>query len=215
MKKNIVVIAAVLVSLTVVGCGPKNLQEALAKRKALTSYQMTFRTSAGQTMTQFLQLAEGKPVKTKTFTPRGWVIMHMADKVMYMGSSARPAVMKMAIDEQQSQKQQGPQAPDVESYDKQAPVVSKETIDGVTCYRFDVTEEDGSKGSVWIGDQYALIRKAERGGETINFSYDQINAVPDSEFEVPKDAKIMDMTKLQQGLGKLGNFMKGLGGGQR
>jgi len=183
------------------GCmGPKTLQEAVKARSSLQSYQMTARTSEGQSFTQFVKLVEGKPVKTKTKTPQGWILMDQTEKAMYMGGTGRPNVMKMSLAGPQAQQNK---TPDAEDYDGQAPVIGTEDVDGVSCVKVQVTGKDGKSGTLWVGLQYGLMRKFEQDGKATTFAYDQVNAVPDTEFELPAGAKVVDMSGLQQGFQRL------------
>ncbi len=88
-------------------------------------------------------------------------------------------------------------APDpTEGYDPTYRILGSETIDGVDCWKVEVTGDQG-EGTMWIGKADGLMRKVEAPEGTQTMSYTDINSVSDSVFEVPGDVKLTDMSDLQ------------------
>ncbi len=85
-----------------------------------------------------------------------------------------------------------------------------ETVDGVECLVIE-TKDGEEISTAYIGTSDGLVRKAVTGKETMLFKYSRVNAVPDSDFEVPKGMKVRDMTKMMQGMKALGGMFKGAG----
>lgn len=79
-----------------------------------------------------------------------------------------------------------------EDYDESFRIVGSEEINGVDCWVVETTDEEDMRA--WIGKADGLMRQVQDGDEIVTFVIDDLNAVPDSEFEVPSDVEISDMT---------------------
>lgn len=77
-----------------------------------------------------------------------------------------------------------------DGYPLSAPVVGSDTIDGVECWRLDLSEQAG--GVMWIGKEDGLMRREEAGGEITRFVVSDINSVPDSVFDVPDGLELQE-----------------------
>jgi len=83
-------------------------------------------------------------------------------------------------------------------YDEAAKVTGSEEIDGVDCWVLETTTmgQDEGLAQVWIGKKDGLMRQAKQGEEIATLTISDINSVPESEFEVPDDIEISDMSDL-------------------
>jgi hypothetical protein len=166
--------------------GPKTLEEAVKPRSSLKSFHMT---GSGQTASEFVKLVEGKPMKRKMEGSAGfWMIVDLAENVVYMSpANGQTYVSKTSLPPGGKLDDIN----DVDLFDGQSPVVGTDEVNGMKCVRVDVKDRDGKPGTIWISIQYGLVCKYETRG-SVTFTYDQLNAVPDSEFELPAGAKVRD-----------------------
>jgi hypothetical protein len=89
------------------------------------------------------------------------------------------------------------------------PKVSSEKLDGVDCWRIEVTRERGSV-IMWLDKQYGLPRQTTLGDRTARYRVEQVNAVPDSLFTLPQGVKVVEAPA---GGGPGGGGGRGGGGG--
>jgi outer membrane lipoprotein-sorting protein len=183
---------------------PGDLAKIMDARKGLTSYVMTT-TVEGKTIRQVMKLKDGQPVRIKSDTgqPGSWVLMQMDQKVTYMYDAKKKVAIKMAMPEgtgnpedaaKALRKMPGaPKAPDLADLKARAPKITSANLDGVDCWLIEVGGEKGAPSQTWVDKQYGLVRQYKMGDKTIKMTYDQINAVPDSEFELPPGTKIMGL----------------------
>jgi hypothetical protein len=90
------------------------------------------------------------------------------------------------------------------------PSVTSAKLSGVDCYLVQWKDERGEQTQVWVDKQYGLERKSQSARGTTTFTYSKINAVPDSEFELPTGLKITEAPA-----GGRGGSGAGGGDGQR
>ena len=178
---------------------PETLAEAIDSRQMITSYEMTMTNPEGQTITQLMKFAEGKPVRMKMTHENEWVIMDMAERVMYAYSSEQKIAMKIAMEGEDGAEGEQMPAPTVDEFDSATPITGTETLDGVACWVMEAAPQgEAEKVKIWIDRDYSLIRQMQAGEELVKFEYDRINAVPDSEFNLPKGVKVMDMGEMME-----------------
>jgi hypothetical protein len=81
-----------------------------------------------------------------------------------------------------------------EEYDEDANVTGSETVNGVECWVVETAAgPEGQTATVWIGKEDGLMRQIKQGEETITFTIEDVNSVPDSEFVVPDDVEVQEM----------------------
>lgn len=217
MRKYIFLVGILIIALLAVGCGKKQeeatsnqpmppltpapvageganaLGDLLKKQSDLTSYVMLM--DSGKMKSNYsVKLANGKPVAMKMQTSKtDWVIIRMDKKMQYIYNPAMKSVMAMPMTGV------GPQsglakAPDADALKALAGMkTSSEMVDGVDTLK--VSNADGSK-VYWVEKEHGLPVQVKDGAQTLKFKYEQINAVPDSEFEVPTGTKIQQMPKM-------------------
>jgi len=185
------------------GVEPGTLAEAVAVREGLQSYEMTIAIPDEKEITQLVKLENGELVGVKVIVAGDeWMLMDKAEGVIYAYSPELETVMKMAMEGGEDEGTEMPTI-DVDSFDADAAIVGSETIDGVDCWVVDtIVKEEGNEAKVWVGKQDGLLRQAEAEDKVIKFTYDKINAVPDSEFELPEGIEILDMAEMMKGMGE-------------
>jgi len=128
------------------------------------------------------------------------MLLDMAEKVMYMYDTEENAAMKMPVEDEDEA-----DSPNVyRFYADDLKVSGSETIDGVDCWVVEGMESDDAPDKAWIGKADGLMRQAQDGDDLLTFTYTRINEVPDSEFELPADAKIEDLGAMMEGLEGMG-----------
>lgn len=153
----------------------------------------------GETITQVVKLEAGEPVRMKIEQEEGWVMMDMAEKVMYMYSPEAGGVLKMPMDGGEGAEEMP--VIGTENFETDVPILSSDTLDGVECWVVEtLLEEKDEASKVWIDKEYGLLRQAQQGEEIVKFAYDKINAVPDSAFELPEGIEFMDMSEMLEGM---------------
>jgi outer membrane lipoprotein-sorting protein len=179
------------------GGGANALGDLMNKRTALTSYVMVV-DAAGQKSRLAFKMEGGKVVAMRVDSgPQGWMIMRMDKKMQYIFSPQTNSAMAMPMSGSPGSAPGGPGAPSVPDAaainaltDAKA---TSETIDGVNCLK--VSRADG-KEAYWIEKEHGLPVQIQAGGTTTKIKYEQVNSVPDSEFEVPAGVKIQEMPKM-------------------
>ena len=178
------------------GVEPSTLAEAVAAREGLESYKMTMTIPGEKEITQLVKLEDGELVRAKIITEGDkWMLLDKAEGVIYAYSPEMEAAVKLPMESGEGEGTEMPTI-DVDSFDTDAAIVGSETIDGVDCWVVDtIVKEEEKEAKIWVGKEDGLLRQAESEGKAIKFTYDKINAVPDSEFELPADIEIMDMSE--------------------
>jgi len=174
-----------------------------AKRKALTSYEMSMDMD-GQRMTHIMKLQDGKPVRMKMEMGNGgWLITLFDEKVQYMYNEKTKTAMKMPMKDQGAETpgggSGGMKMPDMGDLKAKAPKVKSDTVDGVDCWYFEMTGPDGKVIQSWVDKEYGLPRQEKIGDKMIKFKFSNINSVPDSAFELPAGTKVQDMFQMMPG----------------
>lgn len=156
------------------------------------SYELTITSNKeDESVTQLVMLEDNEPVRMKMKTPDGEIYMDQKKKEMFVYDPAENTAMKMPMDQ------------DVESdlewkpgdYDKNATIVGSEAVDGVDCWVFEA-ESDGETVKSWISKDKGLPHKVQMGDEVLTFSYDRVDQIGEDEFELPGDAKMMDLSDM-------------------
>ena len=186
-----------------VGAEPGTLAEAVAVREGLQSYEMTMTIPDEEKITQLVKLEGGELVGVKMIMGGDeWMLVDKAEGVIYAYSPEMEAAVKLPMESGEGEGTEMPTI-DVDSFDADAAIVGSETIDGVDCWVVDTTVKvEGNEAKIWVGKEDGLLRQAEAEGEVIKFTYDKINAVPDSEFELPEGIEIIDMAEMMEGMGE-------------
>lgn len=183
-----------------------DFSELTQKRAALTSYVQVMDVGGRQTK-QAMKLENGKPVamKMEMQPGGGWILILLDQKVEYTYDPNSKMAMKMSLGGNEGGQPGKPPAglkvPKLE--DMKAPNVSSDTVDGVECWKIVSASLGGANSAVWMDKEYGLVRQTESNGTITKCRYEQINAVPDSEFQLPPGTKVRDMSSMMQRMPKM------------
>lgn len=160
------------------------------------SFIMTARVTdknSGQTntSTHAMKLSGTEPLKIKTQMQGGGMILDHEDRVMYSWDASSDTATKMAMPEMEDSAETpyGEVNPDTK-------ITGSETVSGVDCYVTETTE-DGSTVKTWVAKDNGLMHKMEAPDVTVEYEYEQIGSVPDSEFQVPEGLEIQEVERPQ------------------
>jgi len=183
--------------------------ELTRKRAALESYAMTVVVDGKPTLKQYVKFENGKLVRMKTDLggQGGWMYLMADQGVSYIYDAKRKTAMKMQGGDEEAKKKMEslpgtPEVPDAEELAKASAKWGTETVDGVECWVIQ-TAVAGQDSKVWLDKKYGLVRQMQAGDKVMKHRYEKINAVPDSEFELPPGTKIVD---LAEGLPQIPNM---------
>lgn len=170
--------------------------EIKAKRESLKSYVMSM-DMGGKMMTQAIKFKNGQPIRMKIdLGDGGWMLVQNDKQVQYMYDPRTKTAMKIPISETKGEspgKVPGVKTPDPDELKDVKTAIKSETVDGADCWLFELSQEGLGSMKSWVDKDHGLARQMEIGGKIMKMSYDQINSVPDSEFELPPGTKVQDM----------------------
>lgn len=188
--------------------------ELAAKQAALKSYIMTVVIDGKPMGKQYLKYDKGQAVRVKSVMsaedPSGSYMLLMSDKkVTYIVNPQEKTAIKISGGEDKAPQASGEgmgdslPMPDLKDLEAQAPQWATETVDGMECWKVEMSAGPEGSSGVWIDKKYGLARQLKSGDKLIKYKYDKINAVPDSEFELPPGTKVTEgmpgMPKLPEG----------------
>ncbi len=189
------VVAALATSVAVAQTIPETvatLGEAMAFFDMPTSFEMSIRAGDADGGKLMLKMDGSQTVAFKTAADEGVVLISVADQAMYMYDPASNEGMKMPLTED---------APNpYEFYSDDLKVAGSEVVDGVDCWVLEDIGRDNAPDAAWIGKADGLIRQAMAGGDLLKFIYARINAIPDSEFELPEGLNLQDMAAMMKAM---------------
>lgn len=171
--------------------------ELAQKRAGLKSYVQVM-DMGGRQIKQAMKFANGQPVAMKMEMPGGgWMLVLMDEKVQYTYDPNSKTAMKMSFGGNQPEQGKAPEGLKVPKLeDMKAPNVSSDTVDGVECWKIVSPSLGGDNSAVWMDKEYGLVRQMQTGETITKIQYEQINAVPDSEFQLPPGTKVHDMSSM-------------------
>jgi len=161
------------------------------KQKGLSSYTMLMDMGEMKAKASS-KLKDGKPVAMKMdLGGQGWMLILVDKKIQYMYNPATKTAMSIPMsDSQIAASTKDPVATLKELADAK---VSSDKVDGVDCLK--VVSKDGT---FWCDKANGLPVQVELQGRKMKFKYEQINSVPDSEFELPAGTKVQEMPTAPQ-----------------
>ncbi len=188
---------------TPAGPKPDTLTQAWEGREKVTSYEMTVTESDGEGGTMLVKLGDGTAMKMKVEVDEGWMIMDMAQKAMFMYDADKGVAFKLPIDQSEAEMGDMPTFT-LGDFDTSVALADSEELDGIDCWVVDTTPKGAEdKVKLWVDKKHLLVRKIEEADELITFTYDRINGVADSEFDLPEGVEITDMGAMLEGLENL------------
>lgn len=216
-----VLIIGLMTTLFTVGCGKKQsgattggvtgsapvaevakssdpLDQLRATRSTLSSYEMSM-TVAGRKMIQVVKLDKGKLIRTKADGgTQGWMLTQLDKNVRYVYNPATKTAMRMTLAVTKDQMPDSSGLPP-NARSAKSPKLTSAKLDGKDCWISLSTVAGAGTAKAWIDKEYGLPRKVQMGKQSVSFSYDKINSVPDSEFELPAGTKVQEMPAMPQG----------------
>ncbi len=161
-----------------------------------SSFVMTAKMTnkdSGQTSTSTnaLKLQDTEPLKMKAQMQGGGVVLDYEANVMYSWDASSDTATKMDLPERRESAQNPYQ-----SVNPDTKIVGSETIDGVDCWVTE-TARNGETVKTWVAKDNGLMQKMESPDVTVEYEYDQIGSVPDSEFQVPDGMAIEEIERPQ------------------
>ncbi len=182
-----------------------SFDETLKKRAKLTSYELTVEMD-GQQMKQIMKMENGEMVRVKTIMgdEGTWMIVLLDKKVQYIYDEKQKTAMKMPVETEDADNlaNMGPDVPDFGDVPADARNMKSDTVDGVECWMIEAPNVGQGSMAVWVDKEYGLMRQMKAGDNIVKHNYTRINAVPDSEFELPPGTKIQDMSDMMKGVPK-------------
>lgn len=172
-----------------VGSGP--IAELLSKQRAVTSYVQTI-TFNGKTIKNKVKLQNGKPVRAKMDMGKdGMMLVQYDKKAQYIVDTKNNSAMMMPVTDQTAgaDSQSGIAGLDDPSRIKSLKA-SNDRIDGQDCWKVTKAKSDMV---FWAEKKNGLPVQVKLGSQTMRFKYDKLNAVPDSEFELPAGCRVQMM----------------------
>lgn len=179
--------------------------ELTQKRARLKSYVQVM-DMGGRQAKHAMKLENGKPVamKMQMAPGGGWILVLMDEKVQYTYDPNSKTAMKMSMGDSQPEQGKAPaglKVPKLE--DMKTPTMSSDTVDGVDCWKIVSPSLGGDNSAVWMDKEYGLARQMQTGQTITKIQYEQINAVPDSEFQLPPGTKVQDMGAMMHQMPKM------------
>lgn len=161
------------------------LGDLMQKQAAVTSYVMIMKMGA-QDMKSAMKMQNGKPVRARAdMGTMGWTLIQYDKNVQYMGNSKTNVVIETPLKSSPANTPSGMGMPSMESLKSYK--VGSETLDGVDCLK--VSKADSGM-TVWMEKEHGLPVQMMVGGKPMKLKYEQVNAVPDSVFELPAGVKV-------------------------
>jgi hypothetical protein len=159
-----------------------------------TSFRMTIEQNGNmQSMAMKMDGEQATKMRIEQDTPQGTEVMVMdfdgGEMVSY--NSETKEGFSVPVSEQEAADAPMPW----DEYDQDAKVTGSETINGVECWvvETDAAGPEEESATVWIGKEDGLMRQIKQGEETVNFTIEDVNSVPESEFVVPDDIEVTEM----------------------
>lgn len=172
------------------------ISELTRKQQSVQSYIKI--TGAGEEkMIQAVKYQYGQPLRIKTTTGADFVLVEYDKSVIYSYDSKAKAASVVPVASSGTEgigsSTKMPVTPDASaSSELQSAKVKSGKLGAMDCW---VVEQTGGNGKLlWFDKQYGLLRQTKMGDEVGKITYEKINAVPDSEFELPPGTKTQGMS---------------------
>ncbi len=163
------------------------LGEAMAAFQMPSSFEMTMLIGDEDTQSMVMKMDGADAVAFRAESDEGIMIVNVAEKAMYMYNPEDNSALKMPLGDDNADM---PNPYDL--YEDDLKITGSETIDGVDCWVIDSPGGEGTSGTAWIDKANGLMRQAIEGDTVISITYDRVDEVPDSEFELPEGATVQE-----------------------
>jgi outer membrane lipoprotein-sorting protein len=210
MKRILIVVLAVLVALTVLGCG-KGKEEGKAEKakgEAITAkmpqeMSTTVVSSVGGHAGKVKLYMKADRMRMESDAAAGaYTIVRRDLKKMWMVMPSTKSYMEMA-----EVKEDVPVPEEKVKGEVSRKVVGSDTVDGHPCTKYEVTAKVGEKAVTsyqwWATDINFPIKAAALDGSwNVEYKDIKIGSQPDSLFELPAGYQKMSMPTMPRGVGK-------------
>lgn len=151
-----------------------------ARMKFVKSYRQSYRDGQYR-MTTRLKFGNGRLVRVKTETDGTWALAELDKHAMYVHRGGTDTVLKGPLSRMSHST--------VHTYARE---VSDDVVDGMPCWKV----RWSTAYTTWTDKQYGLCRQSmDNHGKIRIVTYQQFNAVPDNEFDVPKGLKVVERSR--------------------
>lgn len=211
MKRILIVVLAVLVALTVLGCG-KGKEEGKAEKakgETLTAkmpQEMSttiVSTFGGRANKAKLYMKADKMRMESEMAAGSYTIVRRDLKKVWMVMTATKSYMEMA----EGKKEDAPVPEEKVKGEVSRKVVGSETVDGHPCTKYEVTAKVDDKTMTsyqwWATDiNFPVKSAAVDGSWNVEYKDIKFGSQPDSLFELPTGYQKMSMPTMPPGMGK-------------
>lgn len=166
-----------------------------AARRPIRSMKVTMQQQA-QKMVQVMKLEDGKPVRAKMTAGPNWVLVQLDQKKAYIYDAKGRIAIEASTDEEPFASMA--KSDDLDMLQKDAVSVTSGKLDSLDCWIIETKGEQAAK--FWIDKKQGLVQQVQKGNEKVRFKTEEINAVPDKEFELPKGTKTKTMAEMMKGM---------------
>jgi outer membrane lipoprotein-sorting protein len=178
---------------------PGTLAEALKTVTLPETVAMTGTGVDGKEMTQLLLFKNGKPAKAAIVHDSGTIFVDLETKEALAYDPNDKIAMKLSIDDEG---EDGADMPvlDTSGLPETAKIIATENVGGAACWvvKSKMTGAEG-EGKFWVDKKTGLLHKAEMEGDTVEFTFERLNEVAASEFELPEGIEVMDLSGMSGG----------------
>ncbi len=175
------------------------LAEALKTVTPPDTVAMITTDDKGKEMTQLLSFKDGKLVKAAMVTDSGTLFVDFETKEALTYDLEQKMAFKIPLGEEG---EEGADMPvlDASGLQQDAKIVATEDVGGAACWVMTSTMSGAEgEGKFWVDKKTGLLRKGEMQGDAIEFTFERINEVAASEFELPEGTEVMDMSDMSGG----------------
>jgi hypothetical protein len=145
-------------------------------------------TDETTTFEMAMKMGEEQPLKVRMEMQQGGALIDYEERVQYAWTAESGTVMKMDLSETQME-HENPYA----DIDPDSKITGSETIDGVECWIVETTDTEGKTVTSWVSKEHGLMQRTETENTVVEYEYQQIGSVPDSEFQVPEGMTIEEV----------------------
>lgn len=222
MKKMMILLAAVFLTLSLTACGGTDKQSTAstpspAKQESIANlfskgknlpgltydYVMTLKDGPGMTGKVWVS---GKKMKTETLMEKQQMITFIDSEanVIYNYMPAQTMLIKVPLDPGKADKSPDQYAKSLDT--TKVKLLESVVYDGVKC-KVVITEDQASQTKLWVREDYGIpmkVESSEAGRVTMRTDYKNIKVgpVPPETFALPTGVSVTDMSEMVRKLPK-------------
>jgi len=190
----------VLVTISLAGCEvatpPGSPVQSIRARLGLKSYRITMTTMKGKKVEQAVKLSAGWEMVIKTFRDTGWTIQDIPKKTSFHFLDKQPKLVFAqpitGVYLKRNVELINPTPDELTRIAKRHTAVESQDFEGHPCWILKTVQKD-QDCTFLLDKKWGIVRQWKSKTFQATMRYDQINAVLDSEFALPKGAKVKDL----------------------